>query len=120
MCIDTCTCYSDGMAQGRKRPTISLTLDPDVVAAARSMLSRLPMRTSLSELVDDLLREFVLRVGPAVEDLVSADPGDRLALVERFTGQMMLGFGKEFAETLELMQAAEIARAAKELATREE
>lgn len=104
----------------RKRPTYSLTLDPDVVAATRSMLSGLPMRVSMSELVDDLLKEFVLRVGPAVKELVNAEPGDRLALVERLTGQMMLGFGKEFADTLELMQAAEIARALKETATREE
>lgn len=84
------------------------------------MLARMPKKVSLSELVDDLLKEFVLRIGPVVTDLVEADPSDRIALLEQFSGQMMLQFGKEFVETVEHFQALEIARAAKELAERKE
>lgn len=110
-----CTCYSFGMAtQARKRPTVSLTLDPEIRAAADELLAQLPGRMSLSELVDELLGEFVTTVGPMVKQVVEASPLDRVNTLHQLAGQQMFAFGKEYAETVEYVKQLEAARALQE------
>lgn len=46
------------MAQKRNRPTVSLTLDPDVRERAEAVLEQLPGEASFSRLVDVLLDSF--------------------------------------------------------------
>lgn len=86
-------------AQRRKRPTFTLTLDPDVVRDTRAVLKGFPGRgPSLSGLVDDLLREFVANFGPLVKEFEAAD-GDRerqLTILHTFFGMQMAGVSEEF------------------------
>src|SRR5690606_11559815 len=84
-CIDNCTWYRSRMAQARKRPTVSLTLDPEVRAAAQEVLKELPFRMSLSELIDTLLSEFVRTTWPVLRKVAGAPAADRLAVLQAFT-----------------------------------
>ena len=79
---------------------MTLTLDPDVRAAADELLAQLPTRMSLSSLVDELLREFVTTVGPMVAKVTEASPLDRVRVMHELAGQQMLRFGQEYAEAV--------------------
>lgn len=94
-----------GMAeQYRKKPKVTLTLDPEVRAAADQLLSELPGKMSLSALVDELLREFVTTVGPMVKQVIEASPLDRVNTLHQLAGQQMLSFGEEVSKTVHLAQ----------------
>lgn len=94
-----------GMAeQHRKKPKVTLTLDPEVRAAADQLLTELPGKMSLSALVDELLRDFVTTVGPMVKQVIEASPLDRVNTLHQLAGQQMLSFGEEVAKTVHLAQ----------------
>ena len=91
-------CYPLGMAQKRNRPTVTLTLDPEVKARAQALLDQLPGKTSLSQLVDQLLLDFVEHMGPMLAQLKASAAGDPEAVVRQLLGEQMLAFGEEAAK----------------------
>lgn len=88
------------MAQTRHRPTVTLTLDPDVLDAARQLLRELPGKLSLSGVVDDVLREWVNAVAPLVARLKDADPVERVRILHEVYGRQMAMLGREFDATV--------------------
>lgn len=92
------------MAQKRKRPTVSLTLDPEIRAQAMALLEDLPGKPSFSQLVDELVAEFVTRVGPMVEQMKAATAGhDVSEAVKRLLGAQMLAVGAEAGKVSEAL-----------------
>jgi len=92
--------------QYRVKPKVTLTLDPDVRAAADQLLRELPGKMSLSALVDMLLADFVGNVGPMVKRLAEADPLERVTLMHQLVGQQMFEFGAELQESLKDYESA--------------
>ena len=68
------------------------------------LLAQLPVKMSLSALVDELLEEFIVTVGPMVKQLAEAEALDRVQFMHQLAGQQMLRFGQEFAETVRAME----------------
>lgn len=99
---------------------MTLTLDADVKAGVVELLASLPGKVSFSELVDDLLRNFLVEVAPMVKQVVAAAPGERVQLMEQLAGQQMLSFGRQFSSTVEHLQALEAVRTVKESEKRKE
>lgn len=94
------------MAQKRKRPTVSLTLDPEIRARAMALLQDLPGKPSFSQLVDELVAEFVTRVGPMVEQMKAATEGhDVSEAVKRLLGDQMLALGAEAGKVAEALKS---------------
>ena len=81
-----------GMAQARKRPKVTLTLDPETRARAEALLDQLPGKTSFSQLVDGLLEDFVETMEPMLAQMKAAAGGDPVAVVRQLVGEQMLKF----------------------------
>lgn len=96
-------------AQKRKRPTVTLTLDPDVVREAKALLARFPgRRVSLSSVTDDLLRQFVVGFGPMVDRLEETDDrAVQLEILHAFFGMQMAGVSEEFLRLVRATQPEE-------------
>jgi len=89
------------MAQPRNRPTVNLTLDADVLDATRAVLERIPGRMSLSQLVDELLRDFVLNMGPLIDELeATTDPVERLRALDAMFGKQVRDLSTTFTEAV--------------------
>ena len=94
-----------GMAQPRNRPAVSLTLDPKVLEATRQLLAMIPGQDlSLSRLVDQVLRDFVVRVGPSIRELRQLaeqgddiDPVQALQVMDRMFAQSVAELGQGYA-----------------------
>jgi len=82
---------------------LTLTLDPDVVRTAKTLLRAVP-GLSLSQLVDQLLRAFIVNTAPAFEKLEAATTSEeRLQVMHAMFGQHVLfvtGAFNEAAQTL--------------------
>lgn len=104
------TCYRLNMAQVRKRPPVTLTLDPEIRSRAEAVLAQLPGKASLSQLVDELLLDFVETTGPLVEEFRANAGGDPTLVVRQLLGEQMLALSAEAAEFRDALAA----RAAKE------
>lgn len=89
-----------GVAQPRKKPVVTLTLDADVRAAADELLAQLPTRVSLSSLVEQLLREFVATVGPVLGQLDDASPADRVRILHELGGTQVLRVAEALGEAV--------------------
>lgn len=99
------------MAQRVHRKPVTLTLDPDVRQAADQLLAKLPVKVSLSSLVNELLEEFVVTVGPSLDEVMNAEPAERVSALHSMTGRLVGSVG---------VQLAEITRAIEEKGNREE
>lgn len=95
------------MAQRVHRKPVTLTLDPDVRQAADQLLAKLPVKVSLSSLVNELLEEFVVNVGPVLDDVVNADPNQRVAALHSMTGRLVGNMGEQLALTTRAIQEQE-------------
>lgn len=95
-----------GMAQRRNRPTVTLTLDPEIRARAVALLEQMPGKPSFSQLVDELVEEFVELVGPLVEQMKAATAGqDPAEAVRRLLGDQMLALGAEAGKVSEALKS---------------
>lgn len=83
---------------------INLSLTADHYEAARELLSKLPGRPSVSGLVDMMLRDFVLQMGPHLEAIASASPLERLQVVKHINAEMLAKVSLEFADTVRTLQ----------------
>lgn len=93
-----------GMAQPRKRPAVTVTLDPQVLDATRELLASMPgADVTLSRLVDELLRDFVRRMTPMVQELrrlaekERVDPVEALAVLDAAFGRTVAELGQGYA-----------------------
>ena len=98
-----------GMAQPRRRPTVSLTLNPDTLQETRALLERFPgRRLSVSALVDDLLSQFVVTFKPMVDRLEQTDDrAAQLEILHAFFGMQMAGVSEQFTKLVRATQPEE-------------
>lgn len=87
-----------GMAQARKRPKVTLTLDPETRARAEALLDQLPGKTSFSQLVDGLLEDFVETMEPMLAQMKAAAGSDPTAVVRQLLGEQMLKFADDIRD----------------------
>ena len=93
------------MAQKRKRLPVTLTLDPDIRASVQKVLENMPGKPSLSQLVDELLEEFVESMGPVFEQLKAATSGtDSAEIMRRVLGDQFLALGAEAGRVNEALK----------------
>ena len=97
------------MSQSRKRPTVTLTLDPDTLREVRALLARIPgRRVSVSGLVDDLLTRFLVSFGPVVDRLEQTDDrAAQLEILHAFFGMQMAGVSEQFTKLVRATQPEE-------------
>ena len=93
-----------GMAQARKRPKVTLTLDPETRARAEALLDQLPGKTSFSQLVDGLLEDFVETMEPMLAQMKAAAGGDPTAVVRQLLGEQMLKFADSIKDAPALVE----------------
>lgn len=86
------------MAQARKRPKVTLTLDPEIRARAQVLLDQLPGKTSFSQLVDGLLEDFVETMEPMLAQMKAAAGSDPTAVVRQLLGEQMLKFADDIRD----------------------
>lgn len=97
-------CYPLDMAQKRKRPSVTLTLDPEIRAEAQRLLEAMPGKPSLSQLIDELLGGFIESVGPILEQMKAATAGIDADAVRRVLGEQMLALGAEAGKVNEALK----------------
>lgn len=95
------------MAQQRHRKPVTLTLEPTVRQAADQLLAQLPVKLSLSSLVNELLSEWVVNVGPFVAEAMTGDAADRIAAMHRITGQAVERMGQGMADATRAIEEQE-------------
>ena len=93
-----------GMAQARSRPPVTLTLDPDIKARAQALLKELPGKPSFSQLVDELLEDFVDTMEPMIRQMKESAGGDPAAVVRQLLGEQMLKFADDIREAPGLVE----------------
>lgn len=86
------------MAEGRRRVPTTLTLDPRTRSEVSELLAQLPVKVSLSSLVNELLTEWAETVGPHLVTALSGTADDRLAAMHRATGAAIERMGSGMAE----------------------
>ncbi len=95
VCINTCMATKRG---------VNLRLTDDHYEAARELLSKLPGKPSVSSVVDVMLRDFVVRMGPLLQMVATSSPLDRVQAVKHVQAEVMSMVSLEFADTVRTLQ----------------
>ena len=86
------------MAQARKRPSVTLTLDPEIRARAMALLDQMPGKPSFSQLVDELVQDFVETMEPMLAEIKASAGGNPMSVVRQLLGEQMLKFADEIRD----------------------
>jgi hypothetical protein len=91
------------MRMATKR-AVNLSLTSDYYEAVRELLAKMPGKPSVSSLVDDMLRDFVVHVGPHLEQIVAVSPLERVQAVKHIHAELLGTVSGHFVDTVRTLQ----------------
>jgi tagatose-1,6-bisphosphate aldolase len=83
---------------------VNLSLTSDHYEAVRELLAKLPGKPSVSGLVDEMLRDFAVHVGPHLERLASVSAVDRVQAVKQIHADMIGTVSVHYVDTVRTLQ----------------
>lgn len=88
---------------GTKR-AVNLSLTSDHYEAVRELLAKLPGKPTVSSLVDEMLRDFAVHVGPHLEQIASVSPLERVQAVKQVHAELLGTVSFKFVDTVRTIQ----------------
>jgi hypothetical protein len=91
------------MRMATKR-AVNLSLTSDHYEAVRELLAKLPGKPSVSALVDGMLRDFAVHVGPHLEKIAAVSPLERVQAVKQIHADLLATVSVHYVDTVRTLQ----------------